>query len=407
MLKKYMLLLLLATHANNINAKDDLIATWVQYTKFGVEARAIVYGKCPTIEINNQSYPMYLRAIPRCSHPDKVCYAPIPPEANQIKIENTQLPVPRAFPKRILVIGDTGCRVSDKHGQYQSCNNPSLWPFARLANSAAAKQVDVILYTGDYIYRESACPKGNSGCKNTPWGDTLGTWKADWLLPAKPLQLAAPIIFTRGNHENCKRAGLGWFRYLGAYPFNGECQSNMSPWLTDLGNLQVAVMDSAYLKNSDGLPLIDNFADNILQINKKATKATWLLTHRPFWGYGADDDTNELVIDTKEIQQAVHKQPLSNNIQLIIGAHIHQAQVIDLESQPPQLIIGNSGTALASPVKAIANIDRQEITQQLTLNQYGFALLNHQKNHHWSITFYDQAGHPLEQCQLNGKSIEC
>lgn len=105
-----MLLLLLATHANNINAKDDLIATWVQYTKFGVEARAIVYGKCPTIEINNQSYPMYLRAIPRCSHPDKVCYAPIPPEANQIKIENTQLPVPRAFPKKFWL---SGIRVAE------------------------------------------------------------------------------------------------------------------------------------------------------------------------------------------------------------------------------------------------------------------------------------------------------
>ena len=69
---------------------------------------------------------------------------------------------------------DTGCRVSDGHGLYQECNNDSIWPFANVARSVAAYDPDLIIYTGDYIYREAPCPDGNQGCVGTPYGDNPG-----------------------------------------------------------------------------------------------------------------------------------------------------------------------------------------------------------------------------------------
>ena len=46
------------------------------------------------------------------------------------------LPLPVAKPERILVLGDTGCRI--KGAAIQACNDADKWPFPRLAAAAAA-----------------------------------------------------------------------------------------------------------------------------------------------------------------------------------------------------------------------------------------------------------------------------
>ena len=48
------------------------------------------------------------------------------------------LPLPKASPRRIVVIGDTGCRIKTADNVFQACNDPAQWPFAAVARAAAA-----------------------------------------------------------------------------------------------------------------------------------------------------------------------------------------------------------------------------------------------------------------------------
>ena len=75
-----------------------------------------------------------------------------------------------------------------------------------LAKSVAAARPDLVIHVGDYLYRESPCPKNDHGCAGSPYDDSWFTWKADFFVPAAPLLQVAPWIMVRGNHEICKRA---------------------------------------------------------------------------------------------------------------------------------------------------------------------------------------------------------
>lgn len=399
----------MASASIHAQTSETTIAAWVQYTMEGVEARAVVSGDCPDISVDGSTYSMAVRATPTADHNDTVCTFIIDEGVKNVSLGEQKLPVPKLKPKNILVVGDTGCRVSSGHGLYQACNNSSEWPFSRLAKSAAAMEPELIIYTGDYIYREAACPEGNSGCAGTPYGDNQATWIADWLTPAKPLHQAAPFIFTRGNHEVCSRAGLGWFRYLDAGIFDGECHLNSAPWIADIGHRNVVVMDTANLTDADGNPLTDRFAAELLAIAYAINKDSWLMTHRPFWGYGGDDDTGELTVQTDILQQAVAEVGLPEQISLLMSAHIHLAQLLGFESndRPPQLVIGNGGTQLVSEVDPISEIDGVDIKAQMVLNQFGYAIVNDIGTKKLNIVFFDQDGHDLERCRISKNAVFC
>jgi len=402
-------LLCLASTFAYAKTESQVIASWVQYTAEGVEVRSVVNGECPELRVDGNTVAMEVRVTPSKNHNATVCSAYLKDRTKNVVVAGQKLPVPKQNPEKILIIGDTGCRVSSGHGLYQACNNSSEWPFKRLAESAASFKPDLIIYTGDYIYREAPCPDGNNGCKGTPYGDNLATWQADWLTPAKPLQLAAPMILTRGNHETCIRAGNGWFRYLDARPYDGECKLNDFPWIANVGSHNVAVMDTANLKDKEGNPLTKRFEKQIMELKEELKKDTWIITHRPFWGYGADDDSGELTIQTEVLQDAIRDTGLPKETSLLISAHIHLAGIISFKKskRPPQLIIGNGGTQLVPDVPAITKIDGENIETQRVLNQYGYAMMYQIDNKAWSIVFYDQAGHELESCHLAAKKLIC
>ena len=48
------------------------------------------------------------------------------------------LPLPKANPRRIVVIGDTGCRIKTSDNVFQACDDSAQWPFAAVASAAAA-----------------------------------------------------------------------------------------------------------------------------------------------------------------------------------------------------------------------------------------------------------------------------
>jgi len=149
------------------------------------------------------------------------------------------LPLPKANPQNIVVIGDTGCRMQIGD-VWQDCNQnvftpnnsassptsntypvqPNGYPFAQTAANAAALQPDLVIHLGDYMYRDNECPPDIAGCAGAPWGYGWDGWEADFFAPAAPLLAAAPWIVVRGNHEQCTRAGQGWYRFLDTNPYD-------------------------------------------------------------------------------------------------------------------------------------------------------------------------------------------
>ena len=114
------------------------------------------------------SVPMTERAAPNDVFP-RLCTIAIPATAKSVSIDLPEpgeskgeivetFRVPAPDPQRILVLGDTGCRI--KGTFVQACNDPVAWPFAGLAKAAAALKPDLVIHLGDYLYRESPCPAG-------------------------------------------------------------------------------------------------------------------------------------------------------------------------------------------------------------------------------------------------------
>jgi hypothetical protein len=146
--------------------------------------------------------------------------------------QGINLPLPKANPQTIVVIGDTGCRMQIGD-VWQDCNQnvftsnsatyptqPNGYPFATTAMNAAALHPDLVIHVGDYMYRDNECPPDIAGCAGTPWGYGWDGWEADFFAPAAPLLAAAPWIAVRGNHEQCTRAGQGWYRFLDPEPYD-------------------------------------------------------------------------------------------------------------------------------------------------------------------------------------------
>jgi len=128
------------------------------YVLLGPEGRAVARvltaaAECPSLDVDGRGLPMSVRAAPATlplrpgqlkasAFPVRVCEAMMPPGAQRARIGDRALPLPKAVPQRIVVIGDTGCRLFAYEQAYQRCNDPAQWPFATVAASAvpAAKQ---------------------------------------------------------------------------------------------------------------------------------------------------------------------------------------------------------------------------------------------------------------------------
>jgi hypothetical protein len=144
---------------------------WTQYVPGGIEARAITdKPDCPSATINGAPAPMAKRSAPGPNYPMLVCALPLPRTATAVTVDGFPLPLPVTRPNRILLIGDTGCRLKDSF--VQACNDTALWPFQVGADVASLLRPDLVIHVGDFHYRETACPAGNVGCAGSPFGDT-------------------------------------------------------------------------------------------------------------------------------------------------------------------------------------------------------------------------------------------
>jgi hypothetical protein len=413
-----------------------LEAVYVVLGPQGAVARAVLAGatSCPAITIDAAQQPMNVRAPPDAMFPVLVCEMPIPAAAKSASIvsasiENSPLPLPRAELKSIAAFGDTGCRLkaakgsskgkpvdpddANYLGKFQDCNVPSAWPFAQVAASIAAAKPDLVIHVGDYLYRENACPPRDTGCARSPHGDDWPTWKADFFAPAATALRAGPWIMVRGNHEICSRAGAGYFRLLDPgtvkdWPAQGAppCIDLIPQFTVTLGGQSFIVLDSSNAADAcpcDGARYAAEFS------SMRPKPGTWLLTHRPVWGFRPHGKTiNE------SLQQALKawNGKLPDGITLALAGHIHVAEVLSFaDKRSPQFVLGTGGTMLAGRIKSNLKgekIGGTTVSYGRADHRFGYAMIEPAPQAGgFTATFRDSANTTLFTCKIGTGEVAC
>ena len=413
---------LLGAPLTAIAQKQDSSAAigWVQVLPGDPAVRAITTAaRCPDIRFNDRAMRMTERASPDGDFQIRTCEAPVPAGTKRMTLAGKPLALPPERPRRIAVVGDTGCRMKLGDGLdygFQACNVPAKWPFGKIATQIARWKPDLIIHVGDYVYREQPCPVDDKGCAGSPItaaGQRWATWQADWFKPAAPLLAAAPLILVRGDHESCSRAGPGWFRFLDPRPLQ-QCGDTTEPYAIDVGGLRLVIMDTVLAEDTTLSP------ENVRQLYTKqfdrarelSRGRTWLLGHRPLWGVRPTDKAGANVEPMNvTLQNALsHASALSPEIELILTGHIHLGEVISFKGgRPPQMVAGTGGTLMLPSISAKLvgmQIDGAMVEDAAVLSRYGFFTFEPESNA-WRVTFRDVDGMTRARCTLENKSFAC
>lgn len=465
---------------DNVFVAYTLVAPVAQVPS-GLLARAVVPagGTCPVLRVKKGSggstawfkVPMSERRPPDTTYPAfsavRVCEAAIPRHSLAARVLGRDIPahMPSRI-KRLAVLGDTGCRV----GQ-QDCSNPDRWPLARTAERIAEGKPHVVLFLGDFFYREKPCPADQwQWCGSTPepiegpapdffkFSDTDYSWLADVFIPMRPLLAAAPLVVVRGNHEACSRGGNGYFLFFdprrdtanvcapsvtgGPVPVNSITPS----WSADLKirpdwRLRLAIVDSASPEKRGDYDVVSygiNWAEAYRPFFAQAAGFTapqadvesWLLTHRPVFGI-AHETAPDLCLGAASctLWTSVPNQSaaygLLDNYSLILSSHIHLAQSTQIPGQPPQLVLGNGGTHLETevdyslplaggPLTGVKDLPAwvtqpyPTATSSWTDVRFGYAMLHPGKRRgEWRWQHMTPEGRVFAQCEQAGRSLDC
>lgn len=315
-------------------------------------------------------------------------------------------------PQRIVVLGDTGCRI--KPPALQACNDIQRWPFPELAISAARLKPDLVIHVGDYLYRESACPAGETGCAGTPFGDNWATWSADFFQPAAPLLAVAPVVFVRGNHEDCRRSGAGFMRLLSPVPFEAAapCAEHLKPFAVPMASMSLVVMDDASAPDTSiAQNLVPAFRSDFAQLPTIAPPPLWLLMHRPIFGlikgpFGIPVGGNLTMITALSgIEPFAH-------VSLMLSGHIHAFESINYAAAvPPQLLAGNGGDNLDITPRDLSGARFQgnsgvTVRDGISVGGFGFLLMT-KSGTGWKIDLYSADGTREGECIFSAGRVDC
>lgn len=405
---------------------------WVQRSaNHGWVVRAITsHASCPLASWEGNTTPMRTRAD-SAAMAMRSCELDLPPDARNVRVGDVALPAPPQDIQRIVLIGDTGCRMKASEDYFQDCNDSAQWPFAQIAQLAASKRPDLVIHVGDMHYRESPCPPGRSGCANSPWGYGYDTWKADFFQPAQPLLREAPWLMVRGNHESCARAGLGWQRFLDPQPwsFGRSCESATPgsegdftpPYAVPLSaDTQLIVFDSSFVLGraySQEDPVFKRYAAQMEQVRllSLARPHNFFLSHHPVLAF-AGGRKGQLYPGNAGLQSVLSVlQPgrlFAPSIDVVMGGHYHLFEGLDFVSDHPlSLVMGNAGSSLDSPLDKAAAMAAQpapgaKVRSLVTQQGFGFATLDRNATG-WLLTEWSAAGTALLRCQMAGTQLSC
>lgn len=405
-------------------------------------------GACPAISIDGKEQPMRVRSLPgtaaprapgqaAAAFPVLACEAPLPAAVARVSIDGRALPVPQAEAKRIVVIGDTGCRLAAKDQRYQDCNDPSEFPFETIAARAAAWKPDLVVHVGDYHYREDPCPANRPGCAGSPFGYGWDTWRADLFVPGRALLEAAPWVMARGNHELCQRAGQGYWRYIDPRPLlpGRDCDdaardqeaNHSDPYAVPLGRgAQLIVFDSSNtswkgIKADD--PRMARFADTWRKMDALSQGASYNIgvNHHAVLGIIATRKADGSLQFNPGDQgmldafAAVSAGLLPPRMHALLSGHAHLWEQVSFSSaHPSQFIAGFSGTD-SDLFPLPADLPRDSVVQggavvehfSSWVGDFGYMTLERLGPAIWKVQVWDRKGKERNSCTLMGRKSRC
>jgi hypothetical protein len=443
-----------------VDCPPDSPALYSSWVELGANNQAMArvimpYAvSCPSISINGgAASPMTLRNGPgtmalRPTGVDPIskpsvfttttCESSLPAGVTSATIAGTiHLPVPKATVNRVVIVGDTGCRI--KAGNpFQACGDPTIWPWSVIASGAAAMQPDLVLHVGDYQYRDIPCPVGNTACSGSPWGYGSDTWMADLFTPAAPLLAAAPWIMIRGNHEVCNIAGQGWYRFLDPAPYdtsmagaktcnaaaNDTAGNFNDPWAVSIGDTNFVLFDSS---NASKTPYASAMAAgpypgelSAAAALEPASMLNIFAVHHPVLGYSAG---NPPAVGNPGLQSFMGSTAFANypgnyyppNTGIALHGHVHDFQAVNFSSNhPATFVAGNGGDNLDAQLPATGTFDPNTPASHLPAvgtvvnsfafsNEFGFMVMDRvgmvgDKN--WKFTAYRTNGTIIAVCTM-------
>jgi hypothetical protein len=399
-------------------AQARIFAQWVELGPDGASSvRAITDDICPQVIFDGVPAAMTVRAEPGqkienvkpAAFPVRSCEVTVPQGAVAATLDAHVLPLARPNPQRILVFGDTGCRLD--RNVLQDCDDQAAWPFPRIAAAAAKARPDLVIHVGDYHYREAPCPAEHSGCARSPWGYGFDAWYADFFDPAAPLLAAAPWIMVRGNHEDCVRAGEGWIRFLDRLPVTATCRDLTGIFVARLGDLGIVVADGAGAEDPKGDmgPLASLLGGQLAEVAAKVPAEAWFVSHRPLNSMrgAAGGLANE--VDNR-VQELAFGTIMPPGVRMAVAGHIHFFQAVDFGgSRPPQLVVGTGGDNLVKvpPLSVIGtDINGRKVANSVTYSGFAYMVWDRSGNS-WIGTLFDVDGKALNHCRLVDRSLSC
>jgi len=413
-----MLLPLLAAvlHASVASAEETY--RWIQYVAGGLEARAVTSAPaCPDATRNGVPTQMSVRARPDKAFPVRVCALRVPNGTNDVAIGGVPVALPKPAPGRILLIGDTGCRIKGEWGQ--ACNDREAWPFQSIAGIATEMNPDLVIHVGDYYYRENKCPVGQPGCTGSPSGDGWDSWRADFFAPAGRLLTAAPWVFVRGNHEKCGRGGTGWRRLLDAFRLRPDagCKKLSPSFTADVGGVKVVVVDVAAAdEDKPDRSLARSYRSKFSAVASRKGPV-WLAFHEPIWSPNGEQKDGTIHDGNKTLALAA-RGVIPSNVQAMLSGHIHTFAVMSYaDDLPVQIVAGNGGDELECHDKEgqcnrLVNLDGLWIgnvrikTGRGVPNSFGFSMLERHDDR-WTVVDYDTHANKRMTCRMQGRAISC
>ncbi|MEI9953511.1 MAG: metallophosphoesterase [Pseudomonadota bacterium] len=426
--------------------------SWVVLGSGGAAIARVITpaATCPNITVDGVAQAMSVRAaaatIPvrtatatptkASAFPVTTCEFTLPSGAHRASVLGHDLALPKANPQKIVIIGDTGCRLKTGN-PWQACSDSTQWPFQRVADAAAAIHPDLVLHVGDYHYRENACPPEVTGCQGSPWSYGFDTWEADLFRPASSLLAAAPWVMVRGNHEECLRAGQGWFRFLDTRPFSEDHSCNLpandtianfnEPYAVPVGSdTQFIVFDTARAganplnpMNATDAPIFNTYQAELRQAAALASNPnvfSIFTNHHPILAYAPVAGGTPLGGLASLLSVMSSTYPVDYfppNIGLAIHGHVHDFQGVNFASHhPPAFVAGMGGdnldAALPDPFPFSVSPAPGAIPDMIAHdNAFGFMTMEREGGA-WKYKAYKLDGTVLTTCSISaGDKLSC
>lgn len=421
------------------------------YTLLGEQGRTLVRvvtdaDTCPRVRVDGRRQLAMSQRAPKeeiaargSAQPDSkaadfpvlTCELQLPPGIRRASVAGQALPLPRRSVRRIVVIGDTGCRLKASDGEFQACNDSAAWPYAAISRAAARFKPDLVLHVGDYHYRESPCPQGNADCAGSPWGNGYDAWAADFFAPSQALLRAAPWVVVRGNHESCARAGQGWFRFLDPRPYLAATSCNdparddqadySAPYAVPLGRAgQFIIFDSARIAGkayAEDSELFRRYQEQLRQVDALAAQRphSFFVSHHPVLAFASAPGRKALPGNAalQALMGSLHPGRLfAPHIDLAIHGHVHLFETLSFASDhPAALVNGNSGSSLYLPLPELlpegtSPAPDAVVAQFFAHDNFGFLVMEGQ-GRDWRLTGRDVQGRVLQRCRLRQDKLYC